>query len=119
MIPLAFPRLRPALILIPTLAALLTGAAAPSRASSPSRIESAARGAYGLLWLDVDPSRADVALDGSHLDAGVWLISVAPGTHDISIRMPGYRTHYARFEVAPGQSVHLEVRLQPGADAGL
>jgi hypothetical protein len=110
-------RRRATLLVITGFAALLQGAAAQDR--SPARIGTVGEGAYGLLWLDVDPARADVALDGSHLDAGVWLISVVPGQHDIRIRKPGYRTHYSRFGIAPGQNLHMEVRLEPGGDDGL
>lgn len=69
---------------------------------------------YGLVWLDVDPGPAEVALDGAYLDAGVWLISVAPGDHEVRVRKAGFRTYAARIEIAPGQSVHLDVRLEPG-----
>lgn len=110
------PAALPSLLLF---AALMLGPEAPARDASYARFGSVGEGAYGLLWLDVDPSRSDVALDGSHLDAGVWLISVVPGQHDIRIRKTGYRTHYSRFAIAAGQSLHLDVRLEPGGDGGL
>lgn len=70
---------------------------------------------YGLLWLDVDPGKADVALDGAYLDAGVWLISVAPGDHSLQVRKQGFKPYATRFAISPGQSLHLDVHLEPGA----
>lgn len=84
----------------------------PSTAGSPS---SASAAPYGLIWLDVDPGPAEVSLDGDFLDAGVWLISVSPGEHDVRVRKTGFRAYAGRVSVPPGGSVHLDVRLQPGA----
>jgi hypothetical protein len=123
-IKLSAARLRMPAILLPFLvfAAVVSapaGLPAPARDLPTARFQNAGTVPYGLLWLDVDPAHADVALDGSHLDAGVWLISVAPGRHDLRVRLPGYRTYYSRFVIDPGQNLHLEVRLQAGADGGL
>lgn len=71
--------------------------------------------AFGLIWLDVDPGPAEVSLDGDFLDAGVWLISVSPGEHEVRVRKTGFRAYAGRVSVPPGGSVHLDVRLQPGA----
>jgi hypothetical protein len=70
---------------------------------------------YGLIWLDVDPGPAEVSLDGDFLDAGVWLISVSPGEHDLRVRKTGFRGYAGHIAVPAGGSVHLDVRLQPGA----
>jgi hypothetical protein len=69
---------------------------------------------YGLIWLDVEPAPAEVALDGEYLDQGVWLLSVAPGEHEVRVRKAGFRSHAERIVVPPGGSVHIEVRLLPG-----
>lgn len=87
----------------------------PVRAEPPSAA-SAGAAAYGLIWLDVDPGPAEVTLDGEFLDAGVWLISVAPGDHELRVRKPGFRGYLGRVAVPAGGSVHLDVRLRPGAD---
>jgi hypothetical protein len=71
--------------------------------------------AFGLIWLEVDPGPAEVSLDGDFLDAGVWLISVSPGEHEVRVRKTGFRAYAGRVSVPPGGSVHLDVRLQPGA----
>jgi len=84
-------------------------------AASDKPASSPAGTVYGLIWLDVDPGPAEVSLDGDFLDAGVWLISVSPGEHDVRVRKTGFRAYAGRISVPAGGSVHLEVRLQPGA----
>jgi hypothetical protein len=56
-----------------------------------------------------------VALDGEFLDRGVWLISLAPGLHDLAVRKEGYRPYARRIGIGPGESLRLEVRLDPEA----
>ncbi len=70
---------------------------------------------YGLVWLDVDPGKAEIALDGAYLDAGVWLISVAPGDHSLQVRKAGFKSFDTRFGISPGQNLHLDVHLEAGA----
>jgi hypothetical protein len=103
-------------------ALLLLGAQASAiRAEDPSAPHPAgpaaprSAAAYGLIWLDVDPGPAEVSLDGDFLDAGVWLISVSPGEHDLRVRKTGFRGYAGRVSVPAGGNVHLDVRLQPGA----
>lgn len=67
---------------------------------------------YGLLWLEIDPSDAHIALDGEFLDKGVWLISMAPGLHDVSVRKPGYRPWQRRIGIGPGEKLKIAVRLE-------
>lgn len=69
---------------------------------------------YGLLWLEVEPPDAHVALDGEYLDRGVWLISVRPGLHDLAVRKEGFRPYTRRLGVGPGESLRLSVRLERG-----
>jgi hypothetical protein len=77
----------------------------------------AAPSGYGLIWLDIDSEKAEIALDGAYLDQGVWLISVPPGPHEISIRKTGFRGYENRFEISAGQNLHLDVHLLPGPDS--
>ena len=72
---------------------------------------------YGLLWLDIDSEKADIALDGAYLDQGVWLISVAPGPHEIRVRKTGFQGYENRFDISPGQNLHLDVHLVAGGDS--
>jgi hypothetical protein len=94
-------------------AILLASALGPNpHAQSPE-----AASGYGLLWLDIDSEKAEIALDGAYLDQGVWLISVPPGSHEIRIRKAGYQGYSNRFDISPGQSLHLDVHLAPGGDS--
>lgn len=67
---------------------------------------------YGLLWLDVDPAGAHIALDGEFLDAGVWLISMAPGLHDLAVRKDGFSPWNRRIGIGPGENLRISVRLE-------
>lgn len=109
-----YPHRVPLLALIAAAALSLSGVL-PCAARSDSLPAPAAASAFGLIWLDVDPGPAEVALDGDFLDAGVWLISVAPGQHELRIRKTGFRDYAGRVLVPSGGSIHLDVRLQPGA----
>lgn len=90
----------------------LLGASRSAEPALPARMESKT-GAYGLLWLEVDPADAAVSLDGRFVDLGVWLISLPPGSHSLSVRKEGFSPHQARFGIEPGQSLRLNIRLDP------
>ena len=107
------------------LGACLTGlsllVAAPA-ASAPAASAPAARAAVsrnGLLWLDIQPPDAEVSLDGGYLDAGVWLISLAPGPHAIFIYKAGFHAWGTQVEIAAGKSLSLDPRLEPVLDPPL
>lgn len=76
---------------------------------------------YGLLWLEVEPGDAQVSLDGAFLDSSVWLISMAPGRHAVSIRKDGFRPIDRSIGIGAGENLRLAVQLekdsvsQPGA----
>jgi hypothetical protein len=72
---------------------------------------------YGLLWLDIDSSNADIALDGMYVDQNVWLISIPPGDHEIRIRKSGFKDFASRFGIAAGQNLHLDVHLESAPDS--
>ena len=90
-----------------------SGGTHDARPQEPSR--SAAR--YALLWLDVEPGDSQVALDGEFLDRGVWLISLSPGLHDLSVRKEGFRPYSRRIGINPGESLRLKVSLDPDPGA--
>jgi hypothetical protein len=96
----------------PISVALAFASALPARAAGPSP---AASVRYGLIWLEVQPEKAEVSLDGEFLGQGVWLISAAPGEHEIRVRKAGFRDYAGRIAVPAGGSVHVDVRLTPGA----
>lgn len=70
---------------------------------------------YGLLWLQVEPSDARVALNGEFLDRGVWLISMAPGRHEVSVRREGFRPWVRQIGIGPGESLKIAVHLEKDA----
>jgi hypothetical protein len=107
------PRLRLFSAAVP-LGLLLCGFVPAGRAAAEVPASAANPVRYGLVWLDVEPSPAEVSLDGEYLDLGVWLISVAPGEHELRVRKAGFRAYAQRIAVPAGGSVHLEVRLLPG-----
>ncbi len=98
-----------------TAALLLSGFVPAGRAAGLSAAPATDAGRYGLVWLDVEPDKAEVSLDGEYLDMGVWLISVPPGTHELRVGKAGYRGYAERIAVPAGGSIHLNVRLLPGA----
>ena len=112
MVPVALRILLPALLLLA--APVLPG---PERAQAPG----APLGApsvpvrYGLLWLQVEPAGAHVALDGEFLDRGVWLISMAPGLHDVAVRLDGFQPWARRIGIGPGENLKLAVQLEKDA----
>jgi hypothetical protein len=73
--------------------------------------------AYGLLWLDIDSSGADIALDGLYVDQNVWLISIPPGDHEIRVRKSGFKEYESRFGILAGQNLHLDVHLESVPDS--
>lgn len=97
-----------------TAAFLLCGFVPAGRAADVPASPGTDAGRYGLVWLDVEPDKAEVSLDGEYLDMGVWLISVPPGTHELRVGKSGYRGYAERITVPAGGSIHLEVRLIPG-----
>lgn len=67
---------------------------------------------YGLLRLEIEPSDAFIALDGESLDKGVWLISMAPGLHYVSVRKEGFLTWTRRIGIGPGENLRISVQLE-------
>jgi hypothetical protein len=67
---------------------------------------------FGLLWLELEPGDAQVALDGEFLDRGVWLISLRPGLHDLAVRKEGFQPYHRRVGIGPGESLRLKIRLE-------
>jgi len=82
-------------------------------ASRPSSQTAAPRPAYGLLWLQIDPDNVSIALDGQYLDKDVWLVSVPPGEHVLSVSKAGYASQNSRFGISAGQNVRLDLKLLP------
>lgn len=107
------PRIQAAILFL--LATLGAGSGAADLSASGASASRYSVQQYGLLWLKVDPLDAHVAVDGEYLDRGVWLISLRPGFHDLSIRKEGFHTYARRLDIGAGKSLRLTVRLKPGS----
>lgn len=76
--------------------------------------------AWSTVKIDVNPPRAAVFLDGSfvgHVAEFEGLgraLLVAPGTHNIKISLPGYKTFTSEISPLPHQKVELKTTLQKG-----
>lgn len=72
--------------------------------------------AYGTLAVKVQPSDAEISIDGEN-----WrgpggqdrlLVEVAEGSHTVEIRKTGYRTYVTQVDVRRGQTTPLNVSLR-------
>jgi hypothetical protein len=91
-------------IRLPGRASLADSALRAAPAAKPVR--------YGLLWLEVEPDDAQISLDGNFLDVDVWLISMAPGRHEVLIRKDGFRPVDRSIGIGAGESLRLAVQLE-------
>jgi CRISPR/Cas system-associated exonuclease Cas4 (RecB family) len=101
-----------------TAVATMLGLALWCVAHRPSEAQMAMTGVHGggydvfetTLVLDVLPLAAEILVDGHVLGSSAALvaraISVAPGTHTIEIRAPGYRRYVNRFSTDSRSSVN-------------
>jgi len=75
----------------------------------------------GSVRVLVDPSEARVYVDGyfagvvDDFDGLFQRLRVAPGRHDISLKLEGYTTHRMRVYVGPDATVKLHYDLQKGS----
>lgn len=73
---------------------------------------------FGSLELTVEPTDASVYLDGRFLGTAADLerlrrgLTVEPGRHTLSVVRPGHEPEEMEFDVSPGESVRLDVRLE-------
>jgi PEGA domain-containing protein len=91
---------------------------APGRTPPPPptyspRVE---QGAYGTLAIRVQPSDAEVSIDGEpwHSPGGQerLTVEVAEGSHTVEIRKTGYRTYVTQIDVRRGTTTPLNVSLR-------
>jgi hypothetical protein len=75
----------------------------------------------GSIRLLVDPSKARVYVDGYYagivddFDGLFQRLHVAPGRHEIEIKLSGYKTYHARVYVTSGATLKLDRELEPGS----
>ncbi|HSN85139.1 MAG TPA: PEGA domain-containing protein [Thermoanaerobaculia bacterium] len=73
----------------------------------------------GWLRLDVEPADASVYVDGKFVGTGSEIselrsgLRLAPGRHKLAIVRPGHKAEETDFEVEAGESVELEIELDP------
>lgn len=73
----------------------------------------------GWLELDVEPADASVYLDGKFVGTGSELaelrsgLRLEPGRHKLAVVRPGHKAEEREFEVEAGESVELEIELDP------
>ncbi len=87
--------------------------APPPNAAPPGA--GAAQG-YGTIAIRVQPSDADVLIDGQAwrgpADRDRLVVDVSEGRHAIEIRKAGYRTYVTEIDVRPGETTPLNVSLR-------
>lgn len=74
--------------------------------------------AHGAVQVVTEPPGAAVELDGRALGTAPLLVpDVAPGRHAVRCSLAGRRDRTGEFEVRPGATTTLRVRLEPAAPA--
>ena len=74
----------------------------------------------GSVRVLVDPSDARVYVDGYYagtvddFDGLFQRLHVAPGQHEITLKLEGYQTHRMRVYVSPDTTLKLEFKMQKG-----
>lgn len=85
------------------------------RAAQPER-ETRPAGRFGTLAIRVQPSDADVIIDGepgtAPPGAGPLQIELGEGTHDVEVRKSGMTTYRTTIRVRGGETVTLNVSLR-------
>jgi hypothetical protein len=77
--------------------------------------------AYGSIRTLVGPDETEVYVDGYYagvaddFDGLFQRLRVAPGSHEISLRLDGFLTWTAQVFAAPGQTIDLHHDMVPGA----
>lgn len=69
----------------------------------------------GYVWVESEPEGAEIVLDGSStgLTTPALLSQVAPGNHQIALRLAGHREWRREFALTGGDTTALQGRLAP------
>ncbi len=82
---------------------------------------------FGSARLQVTPRQAEVYVDGylagtvDYFDGTFQRLSVAPGEHELTIYLEGYRTFTQKLLFRPGATINIKQPLEPlapGEDSG-
>jgi hypothetical protein len=86
--------------------------------AQPPAPRPARRPAPGAVRVASEPPGATVELDGRPLGPAPLLVpDMAPGAHEVRCTLPGHVDRVARFEVRPGATTTVRVRLEPAQPA--
>jgi hypothetical protein len=85
-----------------------------SRAPQPPRDTWVGEPSGGELRLDVRPQDASVYVDGEFQGTGreTGILNLAPGTHQVEVVRPGFRTAQREVEVTPEGVAELDIQLE-------
>jgi hypothetical protein len=76
--------------------------------------------AHGSIRIQVEPDVAEVYVDGYYagivddFDGLFQRLDVAPGPHEITLRLDGFRTWSNQVYAVPGETVNLRFEMLPG-----
>lgn len=89
-------------------------AAAPPQNPAPpaDAVPSPASDALASVQLSSNPSGAEIDIDGNYIGNTPTLIKLRPGTHSISMTLPGYAPWTRSIETAAGESRNFVATLQ-------
>jgi hypothetical protein len=79
-----------------------------------------AEGERGSIRVLVDPSDARVYVDGYYtgvvddFDGLFQRLNLSPGTHEITLKLEGYKTHHVRLYVSPESTLKLHYEMERG-----
>ncbi len=88
---------------------------APDAGTAPPPASNAAPAtpdALASVQLSSDPSGAEITIDGNYVGNTPTLIKLKPGTHSISMTMPGYAPWVRSVETAAGESRNFAATLE-------
>ncbi len=66
---------------------------------------------YG--WLDLNPFGADIYIDNIYYGNGAQTIPLAPGTHTLLLKKPGYYDSTTQFTITAGQTYPTAIGMTP------
>jgi hypothetical protein len=92
----------------------LSTSPAPSSSTSPlvpAAASQSSASSQASLSIDSTPPGADIELDGNFVGNTPSTVSVAPGSHDISVKKKGFATWKRKMNVTGG-SIHVSAELE-------
>lgn len=66
---------------------------------------------YG--WLDIDTNNAELYIDNIDKGSGSMTIPLAPGSHTLSLKKPGYYDYTETIDITAGQTLSLSPGMTP------